>query len=51
MVGNPDQGRADSDEVVFYASSALGMNFRFCRRPGVVCVADAVTGKGASTLA
>jgi hypothetical protein len=32
MVGNPDDGRAGSGEVVFYASSALGMNFRIWPR-------------------
>jgi hypothetical protein len=27
-VGNPDHGGADSGEAVFYASPALGVNFR-----------------------
>jgi hypothetical protein len=34
-VGNPDHGGADSGESYFYASPALGVNFRFCRRPRI----------------
>jgi hypothetical protein len=38
-VDNPDHGGADSGEVVFYASPALGVKFRFCRCQ-VGCVAE-----------
>ena len=31
LVGNPNHSGADSGEVLFYASAALGVNFRFCR--------------------